>query len=395
MRWPPRVGQENVMGWFKTKRTAVPIVQTAPRPAWHSTERWGATPLTGGEQRLYAALRESVPMISAALEKTARLIGSFGVECPDAAAQRGLTEFLRHVPVGAAQTGILSFLGTYLDQLLTYGTAVGEIVMQADGVGIAGLYNARLEDLELCRGENPFEVRLCVRGAGGEAKPVPYPGLVVYTALNPEPGQVRGVSILRGLPFLGDVLLKIYNAIGVNWDRLGNARFAVTYKPAGENDRAYAAERARQIADQWSRAMQPGGVSDFVAVGDVSIRVIGADNQILNSEIPVRQLLEQMVAKLGVPPFLLGLSWSSTERMSSQQADLLTSELESYRRLLEPVIEKICRMWLLTNGFSQQVQIDWEDISLQDTVDLAGARLQNAQAAKLEWEIQKEREQMQ
>lgn len=384
------------MGWFKTKRTAVPIVQTAPRPAWHSTERWGATPLTGGEQRLYAALRESVPMISAALEKTARLIGSFGVECPDAAAQRGLTEFLRHVPVGgAAQTGILSFLGTYLDQLLTYGTAVGEIVMQADGAGIAGLYNARLEDLELCRGENPFEVRFCVRGAGGEAKPVPYPGLVVYTALNPEPGQVRGVSILRGLPFLGDILLKIYNAIGVNWDRLGNARFAVTYKPAGENDRAYAAERARQIADQWSCAMQPGGVSDFVAVGDVSIRVIGADNQILNSEIPVRQLLEQMVAKLGVPPFLLGLSWSSTERMSSQQADLLTSELESYRRLLEPVIEKICRMWLLTNGFSQQVQIDWEDISLQDTVDLAGARLQNAQAAKLEWEIQKEREQMQ
>jgi hypothetical protein len=139
--------------------------------------------------------------------------------------------------------------------------------------------------------------------------------------------------------------------------------------------------------------MQPGaGVSDFVAVGDVSIRVIGADNQILDSEIPVRQLLEQIVAKLGVPPFLLGLSWSSTERMSSQQADILTSELESYRRLLEPVIEKICRMWLLLNGYSERMEIIWEDISLQDTVDLAGARLKNAQAAKLEWEVQKEKE---
>ena len=33
-----------------------------------------------------------------------------------------------------------------------------------------------------------------------------------------------------------------------------------------------------------------------------------------------RQMLEQLVAKTGLPPFLLGLSWSSTERMSAQQA---------------------------------------------------------------------------
>ncbi|WP_283610130.1 phage portal family protein [Faecalispora anaeroviscerum] len=383
------------MGWFKTKRPpAGPAAQTAPRAGWQAGWEWNRyAPLAGGEERLYGALRESVPIISAALEKTVRLIGTFQVECPDAAARRGLAEFLRHVPVGAAQTGIQSFLSTYLDQLLLYGTAVGEILPRADGTGIAGLYNARLEHLELRRGENPMEVQLCVRGTAGESVPVKYPDLVLLSALNPEPGEVRGVSILRGLPFLGEVLMKIYNTIGVNWDRVGNTRFAVTYKPSGEGDRAYAAERARQIAEQWSRAMQPGaGVSDFVAVGDVNIRVIGADNQILDSEIPVRQLLEQIVAKLGVPPFLLGLSWSSTERMSSQQADLLTSELESYRRLLEPVIEKICRMWLSINGYSEWLEIDWDDISLQDTVDLAGARLKNAQAAKLEWEVQKERE---
>ena len=38
------------------------------------------------------------------------------------------------------------------------------------------------------------------------------------------------------------------------------------------------------------------------------------------------------------------------------------------------------------------MEIVWEDISLQDTVDLSGARLKNAQAAKLEWEVQKEKE---
>lgn len=384
------------MGWFRTKKSPadIPAAQTALRSEWQAGWNWNrCTPLSGGEQRLYGTLRESVPLISAALEKTVRLIGTFYVDCPEASARRALDAFLKHVPVGTAQTGIQAFLSTYLDQMLTYGTAVGEILLRADASDIAGLYNARLEHLELQRGENPLEVQLCVRGQSGELVPVHRPDLVLFSALNPQPGEVRGVSILRGLPFMGEILMKIYHTIGVNWDRVGNARFAVTYKPSGEGDRAFGAERARQIAEQWSRAMQPGaGVSDFVAVGDVSIRVIGADNQILDSQIPVRQLLEQIVAKLGVPPFLLGLSWSSTERMSSQQSDLLTSELESYRRLLEPVIEKICRLWLSMNGYSKRMEIVWEDISLQDTVDLAGARLKNAQAAKLEWDVQKEKE---
>ena len=33
--------------------------------------------------------------------------------------------------------------------------------------------------------------------------------------------------------------------------------------------------------------------------------------------------LEQLVTKTGLPPFLLGLNWSTTERMSTQQADIL------------------------------------------------------------------------
>ena len=115
----------------------------------------------------------------------------------------------------------------------------------------------------------------------------------------------------------------------------------MTYKPSNDaSDRAFAKDRAKQIAQEWSRAMRKDCVSDFIAVGDVSIKAIGADNQILDSNVPVRQMLEEIVAKMGIPPFLLGLSWSSTERMSSQQADILTSELEAYRRLLNPVDEK-------------------------------------------------------
>ncbi len=120
------------------------------------------------------------------------------------------------------------------------------------------------------------------------------------------------------------------------------------------------------MAREWTAAMQDGrsgSVRDFVAVGDVEIKVIGADGQILDSEVPVRQILEQLVAKTGLPPFMLGLSWASTERMSKQQADLLTSELWSIRRCVEPILYRICRTWLRLEGYGCEPEIVWDDIS--------------------------------
>jgi hypothetical protein len=126
-----------------------------------------------------------------------------------------------------------------------------------------------------------------------------------------------------------------------------------------------------------------GTVRDFVAVGDVEIKVIGDSAPILDSEVPVRQILEQLIAKTGLPPFLLGLSWSTTERMSAQQADILTTELWALRRSVEPVIGKICRTFLRLEGLDDRVEILWDDISLQDLTEQAKAALYQAQAEKV------------
>ena len=127
-----------------------------------------------------------------------------------------------------------------------------------------------------------------------------------------------------------------------------------------------------------------GRVRDFVAIGDVDIKVIGADNQILDSEVPVRQILEQLIAKTGIPPFMLGLSWSSTERMSTQQADILTSELTAIRRGLTPVVEKFCRLWLRLHGFYGDFTVDWNDINLQDELEEAKAEWYRQQARQIQ-----------
>ena len=177
--------------------------------------------------------------------------------------------------------------------------------------------------------------------------------------------------------------MKIFHALGTNWDRVGNVRFAVSYKP-GENDRSFTKDRAAQIASEWSKAMKSPEPKDFVSVGDVSIKVIGAENQIPDSQIPVRLLLEQILSKFSIPPFLLGLSWSSTERMSAQQADILTSEMEFYRHTLENSIRSICDLWFRLGGIRTDYSIEWDNINLQDEVELARAGLLKAQAEALE-----------
>ena len=360
---------------FWKRGQAALSVQTRPGEAYRLK---GGNPPGPRERALYRALRENVPIIDASIGKLRRLLGSFTVNCKDEAAQAGLRRFLEDVRVNAAGQGMEAFLGTYFEDLLTYGNAVGEMVLS--GGRVAALYNASLEAVDLEQ-TGPLEVRVSV-WEGAQRRECPWPELLLVSALNPEAGSIRGTSLLRGLPFVSQVLLQIYKTLGVNWDRLGNVRFAVTCKPDGTT--LNPGERARQMATQWQRAMSSPQVCDFVAVGDVSVKAIGADNQVLDSEVPVRQLLEQIVAKMGVPPFLLGLSWSSTERMSSQQADVLTSELDAYRRVLTPVIRKVCRTWLALEGFDPQCEVEWDEITMQDEVDHANARYLLAQARQLE-----------
>lgn len=343
-------------------------------------------PLGGGEISLYRAIREAVPIVDAAIMKLIRLSGGLTVACADAGAQKALEYFLRTVNTGRGQRGIDSFIDCYLDSLITCGRAVGEIVTLGNRE-IAALFCGNVADVQIKEGDTPLSFELCGRGEDGLFRPLPYQELLLFTPFNPESDSPYGVSLLRSMPFLTEILLKIYNAIGVNWDRVGNVRFAVVYKPNGDVlDRAYARERSEQIANEWSRAMQSGkngAVRDFVAVGDVDIKVIGAENQIPDSEVPVRQILEQLIARTGIPPFMLGLSWSSTERMSAQQADLMTSEITAIRRQITPVIERICELWLKMHGYACGFKIEWADINLQDEVEEARAELYHAQAAKL------------
>ena len=343
----------------------------------------GFVPLGLGEERVYRQLREAIPVLDAAISKLVRLSGGFQVKCRNPVSQRELENFLRNVPCGRGQVGIDSFLSGYMDSLLTIGRSVGEIVVS--GGKVRGVCWADATQIEIQENGSPMEVVLWGPDSNGKSHPLPYQHLLLFTTLSPEPEHPYGVSLFRGMPFLADILMKIYATIGTNWERAGNIRYSVICKPGEDMEPTAALERGQQMAQEWAKAMEDGKngtVRDFVAVGDVEIKVIGGEAPILDSQIPVRQILEQLVAKTGLPPFLLGLNWSTTERMSTQQADILTSELWALRRTVEPAVMKICRTFLSLEGLDDRLEILWNDISLQDITQEAQADLYKAQAEK-------------
>lgn len=382
------------MKFFKRKREEGIAATASPQIRRYEARPFGTprdyAPLGRGEAQLYRAIRESVPLVDACIYKIIRLCGGVTAACTDKEAEAGLRGFLERIPTGRGQRGINAFLDQYLDSMLVFGQGVGEIVLTSDGRDIAALLCGRVDDVQIREGDTPLDFSLCAMDEQGRIAPLPCQQLLLFTPFHPESYAPYGVSLLRSMPFLTELLGKIYHAIGANWERMGNVRFAVVYRPqAGELERGMAQERSRQLAAEWSRAMEAtrsGSVRDFVAVGDVDIKVIGADNQILDSSVPIRQILEQLVSKTGIPPFMLGLNWSSTERMSSQQSDLLTTEMTAIRRTLTPVVERICSLWLRMHGYSCDLQVIWDDINLQDLLEEAKADWYREQTRKLSLE---------
>lgn len=343
------------------------------------------------EYKLYENLRHAVPIIDAAICKIVRLCGGYKVISSDESIQEDLNSFLDDVPVGISGKSLNTFIDTFLDSLLIYGNAVGEILLDKETMSVCGLFNGNVNDIEIQAGNSPNDKIFLIKQENSKII-LPNPELILFSSINNRSGMTYGTSILSGLPALSSILLRIYECIGQNYERAGNVRYAVTYNPGSNpENNAFANDRAKKIAEEWSNGMslaKNGEIRDFVAVGDIDIKVIGSDNQLFDTNIPVRQILEQIVSKLSIPPFLLGLNWSSTERMSAQQADILTSELEYYRRRLTPIIKRIAEVYLRTSGCDANVIVEWDNINLQDEVALAEARYKNAQAELIENQLQ-------
>ena len=129
-------------------------------------------PLGGGEETVYREMREAIPVLDAAVGKLVRLVGGFQPVCRNAEAQKRLEHFLQEVPCGRGQYGIESFFSGFVDSLLTYGRAVGEMVVA--GGKLQAVCWGDVSQLTIQQGENVLETVILGPDGHGCMRPLPY-----------------------------------------------------------------------------------------------------------------------------------------------------------------------------------------------------------------------------
>ena len=107
---------------------ATASVQTAGKNCHPFRYLGNYTPLVEANNRVYRSIREGVPIIDSAINKIVRLMGGFELDCGDERLNDDMNRFFSSVNVSGNQCGIQSFVDNFMNQLLTYGTAIGEMV---------------------------------------------------------------------------------------------------------------------------------------------------------------------------------------------------------------------------------------------------------------------------
>ncbi len=335
---------------------------------------------------LYEQLVKTIPVLSAAIGITCHLVGCPKIESEDELAAEEAMEWWEGLSVNQIQTGGGNwFMGHVYDHLL-YGRAHAEILLRADRADIYALQELHTRTVDLRPRASGYGVDLIQRqGLGGLQTPLD-PRLILTSVHDIHDDSPQGNSLLCGLEFVSEILEKIWWAEREIWDRFGVPVWEVNYEPP-ETFSDPTGTKTGLISSAFSGALhdamesrKQGDVRDMVTVGKVRVAILGADGQQMDIEVPGRALLEQIVAKTHIPPFMLSLNWATTERLSRDQAILLGEYIDGIREHLEAPIMYLFRLRQALVGRPFDFELTWEAPSLIDDVMTADAALKTAQA---------------
>ncbi|MGH8083862.1 MAG: minor capsid protein [Lysobacter sp.] len=369
---------------------------------------------------LYEALREAVPVLDGGINRLVTVDGIIEVEGGNDKLTAEIAEWMRNVPVNDLETGYQAFYASQGAEHYEQGVGIGEFVYDGKGRDVIGLRVADSKGLEFARDSDRMRIfyraptnrgdtrrdglgsvesllRGTVRGdTCGALLAAGYvdlePRQLVVALNQPEADNPYGTSILRSVPFVAQILLKMQNATGRSWERFGDPPFHVSYSTKNRKiDNATALSRARQIVADLATAMaaKAKGNSVDLATGagaddEIKIAIIGAAGEALEIGEPARHMLEQVVAAFGLPPWMLGITWSQASGIGEQQSVVVLQEAQTRFERRGPGLHKPIEAMLRARGRTWKPG-DWKLVqrlpNLMDEAKRAQAAFLRAQTA--------------
>lgn len=375
-------------GWLAnlakpTARGHYPVTGTTSGRPTYAASYSGATVLSRAVAfPLLTQFRANVPPLKRATEILAGFVGipTVTVDASESAAKT-LNDWLLSVEYGdGVGYGIQAWVSDLLGQAITYGFAVGEIeaTPRRDGVGRLWSYLTPSIGFK----SDPAGALQVTQHTGTGPARLLNPETITRVTHGSRGCDPHGETMFLALLNHCQGLLDIHHAHRATWRRNGIPNFHVNWEPPAnfeDPDGSVQSGIRGQMEDAWNGSMKSqvmdGQAKDFFSTGKVTVTCIGADSEVMDIEVSNRTLLELIVSGTGIPPFMFGFSWSTAERMSKQQADMLLATIEECRREVEGAVRRVLDAHIRLSGLRAALgyQLTWSDVNLQDRRETAFA----------------------
>jgi len=409
----------NPMNWLTKAAPSTGVLNNhaPPQGEWTETfDNWVAREVN---PNLYESLREAVPVIDAAINRLTTLDGVMQIEVERDAMRAELEDWMETVQVGDMQQGFQAFYAGCSNELYEQGHALGEFIYSAGRKDVVRLNVADSKGTLFKRKDGKLEVwyrnpRKLFKSANGSSSDnidavlnnryqasVTSSTLIergyrkldrarmIYAVHHPEGDSPYGTSLIRSLEFVSKILLTIDNSLLLVWQRFGDPSFNMTYKSSRNLTDAQLKARQNDLHTNLSRALaikKKGGSADFVNAlskgDDLILSIIGESGQMMDVETPAKHVMEQIVAKTGLAPWILGYVWGTAERLADMQSKLMLQESRTRFAMRKSGLVKPIEAMLRARGKTWS-RGDWNLVqslpNMQDMMATAQAKFLEAQ----------------
>lgn len=372
----------------------------------------------------YEALRRAMPLLDGGINTFGELDGLVRFDRESEGIDKGLadelTAAMSEIRVDDCEVGLQTYYQTIGNEMYEQGFGVGEMCMDDRGRRLIALRTADSKGMLARRNESgeiewyyrPPAYELQTRRNGtdytevvvrnnivnvtpGYLNQLNYvqldPTRLVYNSYQPESNNPYGTSLLRSIEFVSQILLRIQNATGHVWDRFGDPSFKLVYKTKNRQLKKPDLDKRRdELGNNLSSvlaAKRYGNSADFVqAIGaddDIIIEAIDGKSAVIDLKMPANHMVEQVLAKLRLPGWILGISEAQAGRMADQQSEMVLMAAKVRWERREFALKRIVSTWLRGEGYTWKPG-DWKIVqelpNLRDVLKQANARFLNAQA---------------
>lgn len=390
----------NIFGFdISFRKSRVPGT-IAPESGWQLRPIDGQGPFTSYfsnfiprkiDPKFFEFLVESVPICAAAINKLVTLDGIPVVTGDNEKLVEEIREWMQHVPVNDMQKGLQAFHQGLSREAFEQGFGFGEFITNKERTDIIGLRVADSKTIKFSRDETGL--RVYQRADNDNQERELNQSNLIYFSVNNENQNPYGTPTLRGCEFVSKIITTIYHATGNTWERFGDPSYSVIYKTS-KKDGTDLEARKQQITNELNsalRAKKEGKSADFVRAidtnSDINIKVIGADNTvILDMDVPMKYLIQDVCGVTGLPAWMLGYSFSTTERRATFEAEMVLADVSVRQDAKTPHFEKLIKTMLLLRGRTWKPgdwKVEWKQVNLHDIVAQAQARFLNSQADQM------------